>query len=158
MSVVESPRLSTLIRSLIATMRHAKSDDELLSEMAGLIRDHFVADSCDILVKDFKENLILRASTVHPEFNYRLKVYKGIGLSWEAMQTGKPVFVTKEAEKHSHFRRYPGYEMPVEGLSIIPMFNEANVTFGVVLLRKSSPWHYRQGEKKELEEVATVVG
>src|SRR5579885_2072955 len=99
MSAVEAPQVATLIRSLIAAMRHAKSDDELLAEMASLIRDYTGADSCDILVKDFRESLVLRASTVHPEFNYRLKIYKGIGLSWEALLTGKPVFVTKEAEK-----------------------------------------------------------
>src|SRR3569832_1447712 len=110
MSVAEAPRIGSLIRVLIAAMRHAKSDDELLAEMAGLIRDHVGADSCDILVKDFRENLVLRASTVHPEFNYRLKIYQGIGLSWESMQTGKPVFVTKEAEKQPKIRRYPSYE------------------------------------------------
>ena len=158
MSVVEAPRVGSLIRSLIAAMRRAKSDDELLAEMAGLIREHFGADSCDILVKDFKENLVLRASTVHPEFNYRLKIYKGIGLSWEAMITGKPVLVSKEAEKHPHFRRYPGYEMPVEGLAIIPMFNDTGVTFGVILLRKSEVWHFRASEKRDLDEIAMVVG
>jgi two-component sensor histidine kinase len=158
MAVVDVPRTATLVRSLIATMRHAKSDDELLAEMASLIREHCAAESCDILVKDFKESLVLRASTVHPEWLYRLKIYKGIGLSWEALQTAKPVFIQKEAEKHPHFRRYPGYEMPVEGLSILPMFNEQNVAFGVVLLRKSTPWTYRAGEKKDLEEIGLVVG
>lgn len=157
MSVAEGPHTAILVRSLIATMRHAKSDDELLAEMALLIREHTGADSCDILVKDFKESLVLRASTVHPEWMYRLKIYKGIGLSWEAME-GKPVFISKEAEKHPRFRRYPGYEMPVEGLSILPMFNDLGVTFGVVLLRKSSPWTFRSGERKELEEMGLVVG
>ena len=158
MSVAETPHASTLIRSLIAAMRHAKSDDELLAEMAGLVRDFVGADSCDILVKDYREQLVLRASTVHPEFNYRLKIYKGIGLSWEAMETAKPVYVVKDAEKHPNFRRYPGYEMPLEGLAILPMFNETSVTFGVVLLRKSVPWHFRAPEKRDLEEIAMVIG
>jgi len=153
----DTKHAAPLVRSLIAAMRHAKSDDDLLGEMAGLIRDYAEADSCDILVKDFKETLVLRASTVHPEFNYRLKIYKGIGLSWEAMLE-KPVFIAKEAEKHSKFRRYPGFEVYVEGLAIVPMFNEANLPFGVVLIRKSTPWTFRSGEKRDLEEIATVVG
>ncbi|MEA2552804.1 MAG: two-component system, sensor histidine kinase PdtaS [Fimbriimonadaceae bacterium] len=157
MPLLEAPRTAVLIRTLIAAMRHAKSDDELLGEMATLIRDHTGADSCDVLVKDFKESLVLRASTVHPESTYRLKIHKGIGLSWEAM-SGKPVFISKDAEKHANFRRYPGYDMPVEGLAIVPMFNETGVAFGVVLLRKSEPWTYKSGEKKELEEIALVVG
>lgn len=158
MPTVEAPGTATLIRTLIAAMRHAKSDDELLGEMAHRIRDYAGADSCDILVKDFKESLVLRASTVHPEFLYRLKIYKGIGLSWEVMLSGKPCFLQKEAEKHSRFRRYPGYEMPVEGLAILPMVNDSGLTFGVVLLRKSAPWPFKASEKRDLEEVSLVVG
>lgn len=142
---------------LVSTMRHAKSDDELLGEMASLILEHTAADSCDILVKDFRDSLVLRASTIHPEFIYRLKIGKGVGISWLAMESGKPVFITNDGDKHPHFRRYPGYEVKVDGLAILPMFNDQGTAFGVVLLRRSTPWQFKASEKRELEEIASVV-
>ncbi|HWA83921.1 MAG TPA: GAF domain-containing protein, partial [Fimbriimonadaceae bacterium] len=106
-----TPSLSfELVRRLIQTLTRAKDEDELLSELATeLLRDSD-ADSVDILLRDDGEGLILRASTMSPEFVYRLKLGKGVGLCGEVMATGKPLMVRQGALKMPKYASYPGID------------------------------------------------
>jgi two-component sensor histidine kinase len=158
MAVATLARTGPVVRALIAAMRHAKSDDDLLAEVAHMLRDYADAELCDILVRDYRDQLVLRASTVLPELTYRLKLGQGMGLSWTVMESGKPLFLTSGAQDQPHFVQFPGYEIPVSGVALLPMFNEQDKAFGVISLGRSTAWKLSPTQKLELEELGKVVG
>lgn len=123
-----------------------------------MLRDYADAELCDILVRDYRDQLVLRASTVLPELTYRLKLGQGMGLSWTVMESGKPLFITSGAQDQPQFVQFPGYEIPVEGVALLPMFNEQEKAFGVISLGRSTAWKLTPTQRLEFEELGKIVG
>lgn len=136
----------------------ASSEDELLAEVAGAMATMCCADGCDLLLRDANEGLVLRASTAAPEFNRRVRLGKGIGVSGQVMLTGKPHFVGKNAEKYSGFVRHPGIDdQSTASLAALPLLGTDGRPFGVCFLRKGTPWRFARGERGRLQVLAATA-
>src|SRR5579862_6981361 len=140
-------------KRLIRTLTQAADEDELLSELGTeLLRDSG-AETVDILLGDNSESLILRASTISPEFVHRLKLGKGIGLCGQVMATGKPLFVTEGAAKEPRYASYPGIEgREGDAFAIYPLTGESGEPVGVVEFGRSSKWPMPPKLRRELGE------
>src|SRR4051812_24530259 len=97
-------------KGLTRTLARAKDEDDLLAELAWELLRGSGADTVDIMLRDQTEALVLRASTVSPEFIYRLKLGKGVGLCGRVLATEKPMFVQDNATTHPEYASYPGIE------------------------------------------------
>ena len=144
--------------ALLESATHAESKEELLTELAGTCLKMLDCSSCDILYRETGDGLVLRASTVFPELNNRLKLGKGVGLSGQVLMTGEPVFLGKEATQHPSYTKYPGFDDHVfEALVILPLFGTSPQPFGVLLFRKSTEWKVTPTVKAKLIEVSKIV-
>lgn len=144
---------------LIRLLAHANRPEDMLIEIAHAICRVAKSDSCDVLLREGDDRLLLRASTVVPDLVGRVKLGKGVGLSGVALATGHGVYVPERAQEDARFAPYPGYEYPrCEALAAIPMKNAAGSTSGILLIRKGERWDPSETEKAELEEMAETAG
>ena len=144
--------------SFLDATTHADSREELLSELVATCLSTFGCDSCDILYRETGDGLVLRASTVFPELNNRLKLGTGVGLSGGVLLSGEPVFLAKDATKHPQYTKYPGFDdHNFEALVILPLMGPSPLPFGVLLFRKATAWKMTPAEKARLIEVSQIV-
>jgi len=143
------------IFALMDAIPRATSEENLLSELVQEIERISGGESCDILLRESGDVLVQRASTHAPEFNRRLRLGKGIGLCGHVFQNGKPLFLTKDADKHPDFAHYPGSEERVyDAMAVLPIPG----SLGVLVIGKGTPWRFKLAEKKLFETLATAVG
>ena len=146
------------VKQLLEIVAGARAEDEMLDELADLIARSTKADSCDILFRDAQDGLILRASTIAPELVNRLKLGKGIGLSGEALIGGEARYIPNRAYQHSNYARYPGLsEKESCAVAAIPMRHIDGSTFGIVVLRRKTPWRFAPKTRIELTNVAQMI-
>ncbi len=146
------------VQSLTRTLARAKDEDELLAELAAELLRGSTADGVDILLRDGGDGLVLRATTISPEFVYRLKLGKGIGLCGKVMSSGKPLFVQEHAAKEPNYASYPGIEgRESEALAIYPLLGPVGQRIGVVEFSKSTRWAVPVKVKKDLKDKVDLV-
>jgi two-component system, sensor histidine kinase PdtaS len=142
-----------VVRRLTRTLARAKDEDDLLAELAAELLRGSGADSVEILLKEPGDGLVLRASTASPEFAYRLKLGKGVGLCGHVLASGEPVFVSKHATEHPLYANYPGMEnREVEAVAIYPLRGDPDSVVGVVEFGKATPWSATSGLRQDLGE------
>jgi two-component sensor histidine kinase len=158
--MLRKPQLSAIdaVFRILSHCAVATSEESLLSEIAVDLKELVRADTCELLFRGEAEDLVLRASTVAPEMANRVKLGKGIGLSGRVLREGKPLFIRHSAVKTKGFVRYPGIDdMQFESAAFVPMLI-AKKAQGVVLLRRSAPWHFSITEKRLIANFANAVG
>ena len=145
-------------RAMMQAAATARSEVELLSELADIALHATPADSCDILFRDSQDGLVLRASTIVPELVNRLKLGKGIGISGECVVAGSAKFVSSKAFQLPNYAKYPGLdEKESVAVAAIPMRHVDGNFFGVLLLRKQTTWKFPSRVQRELEQVADFM-
>ncbi len=139
--------IGQLLLDLLAT---ASSEDGLLSDLAALFVERTQADSCDIMLRDRYDQLTLRASTLAPELNMRLKLGRGIGICGQTLETGAPMFLVSRAFEHPDFATVPGIDdAECNGAVVLPL-KEWSLPFGVILLRSALPWKSTSSSRASL--------
>jgi two-component system, sensor histidine kinase PdtaS len=162
-NVQEKTRPQDESDALLALLRHsarAESEDELLADLAGELATLTGADSCEILLRENGDGLILRASTTAPEFNLRVMLGRGKGLCGQALLSGNPCFVRREVELHEHYARYPGIDDPsFKSAAVLPFSLPGDPRpAGVVLLRRFTSWEFPQHVKRFFRRLSDAVG
>src|SRR5579871_1487825 len=151
------PALDAIL-SLTRVLTRAKDEDDLLAELAAELQRGSEADTVDILLTDSTDSLVLRASTVSPEFVYRLKLGKGIGLSGLSLTLRKPVFVLDKAVHHAKYAKYPGFEgRESEGFACFPIQDAFGRYVGVIAFGKGAAWPLNAKAKRDLGERVEIV-
>ena len=89
------PKPVNSVLAYIEAATAADSKEELLSDLAATCVTNVGCDSCDILYRETGDGLVLRASSIFPELNNRLKLGRGVGLSGQVLVNDKPVFLSK---------------------------------------------------------------
>src|SRR5687768_6529321 len=102
--------VSNSIDGILRTLAHARTEDDLLTELVFQLQAISGFDACDLLLRDAQENLVLRATTSAPEYNSRVKLGKGIGVSGAATLSGEAIFLPEKAEMHPSFAKCPGID------------------------------------------------
>lgn len=144
--------------TLLLAAARAGSEDELLNDLAHAAMNVAEADSADILFRDGGEGLVLRASTVVPELTHRIKLGKGIGITGRAAIEGEPIFVEERAYEHPSYARYPGLdEQESESLAALPLRGPDGGVYGVLLLRRNTPWPMPEPKRVSFLEISTLV-
>lgn len=147
---------SDALITLVEGLAYSDSEEGLLGELAMRLQAATGADACDILVREASA-LVLRASTLAPEYNTRLRIGQSVGLSGLALQTREPLFLSRDADRHPSYARYPGLEdAPTESLAVVPMLH-GDESHGIVLLRRTTPWPFTSPEKKRITECVRVL-
>jgi len=146
------------VHALVDLLARATSKDELLGEFASLWAKATGAHSCDILFREPGDGLILKASTIYPELNNRLRMGKGVGLSGYALVNNEPVYVGKAATKDPRYAHYPGIEEPItEGIIILPL-PPANLSpLGVLVLRNNDGWEIDDAWKEQVHSLSAIT-
>lgn len=143
---------------IVTVLARATSKDELLAEFAHTWLRLLEADSCDILFREPGDGLVLRASTVYPEYQDRMKLGKGVGLSGHALVGNCSIFVGKDLERDPRYANYPGAdELPCASAAVLPLAIPEQQPFGVLVVCKRDRWVFTTVEKRRLEELATVT-
>ena len=146
------------VRQLLEMVAGARAEDELLDDLCDLAARSVKADSCDILFRDAQDGLILRASTIAPELVNRLKLGKGIGFSGEALVSGESKYFPNRAFQQSNYAKYPGLsEKESCGVAAIPLKHVDGNNFGVIVLRRRTPWRFPAKTRERLTNVAQMV-
>jgi len=139
-------------KRLIQALSCAEDEDDLLSELAAAMLRDSGAETVDLLLKDVNDSLVLRASTLSPDFIHRLKLGKGVGLCDQVMTTGKPLFVARGATKKPLYAGFPGAEgRESEALAIYPLIGADGVPFGVVEFGKTLAWVLAPRPRRDLQ-------
>lgn len=145
-------------KRLTSLLAGATDEDVLLSEFAQLLREGSGADTVDILLPDQAGALVLRASTISPEFVFRLRLGKGIGLCAQVSETGMPIFIARGATRHPRYTVYPGIEgRESDALAIFPMRTMSDDAVGVVEFGKESSWTLTPALKRRMAEMVDLV-
>lgn len=146
------------VSELVDLLAKATSKDDLLGEFAALWQRAVEADSVDILFRESGDGLVLKASTIYPELNNRLRMGKGVGLSGYALVNNEAVYLAKGATKDPRYAHYPGVEEPTaEGIVILPLPPVNTQPMGVVVIRNNKGWRITKGWREGLEELATAT-
>lgn len=125
----------------LRALRSNSTEEELLQDLANVMREVSGAHTCDVLMRDAGDGLVMRASTASPEYINRLRLGKGVGLCGECLATDQPIFLASRAERHPKYARYTGLEgHDSEAAVILPLRDEGAPTLGVVMLGKGSRW------------------
>ncbi len=149
---------SNPVLDIVTCMTRVTTVDELLSEIAAVWLGITEVDACDILYRDGVDGLVLKASTFAPELNNRLKLGRGVGLTGQALITGKQISIAKDAASDPRFAKYPAMDdLECEAVYIYPLFSSSGETFGVLQLRKSTPWRPSPTEARTLDEMARAT-
>ncbi len=152
------PKTEELLTGFVLSMSRAKSEDEMLSEIAWELKRAFQVDACDIFIIGDRDNLLLRASTNTPELVNHLKLGFGIGVTGVGFLSGNDVFISRQMSKHPDHVTYPGMDdQPWESAAILTMVNDG-VKLGSVLLKKSEPWPFTARVKEKCIEAVSHVG
>lgn len=136
----------------------SSSKNELLHDLAHELARIAGADSCDIFYRESGDCLVLKASTLLPEYNDRLKLGKGIGLCGYVLLHQKPIFLESNAKGDKRYAKYPGVDNPsCEGVAILPLVKGDEPPFGVIHLRSVCPWKTTDAEKRRLLGLAKLT-
>jgi len=146
-----------VVFKILSRGAEATSEESLLSEIALDLKEILQADTCELLLRDANDGLVLRGSTVAPELANRVRLGKGIGLSSKVLLEKKPLFIRKAAFNVEGFARYPGIdELRYESAAFLPIIIDGACE-GVALFRRLSPWHFSARERKLMTYLAEAV-
>jgi two-component sensor histidine kinase len=145
-------------RQLIQTLIAAPTREALLFELVNEWVRLTGGSSCDILYREPGDGLALRASTIFPELNNRLKLGRGVGLCGKVLLENEPFFLSSGTQRHPDYTRYPGLEdHEFEGVAVIPLAGGTTASFGVILLRSNQKWKLTPTVKRKLLELADTT-
>ena len=149
---------SVAILKIAEAIGKAASEENLLSEVAHRIHEFVEVESCDILMRESGDILVQRASTQSPEFNRRMRLGKGIGLCGRVLIENKPMFVSREADKHPDFAHYPGAEERAHyAMAVLPIQGKKTTPIGILVLGRATEWDFTPGEKRRLGLLADIT-
>ncbi|HEY3783242.1 MAG TPA: GAF domain-containing protein [Fimbriimonadaceae bacterium] len=145
------------IFQLLQHATSAASEDALLSELAFEMREMTQSETCDILLKDASDGLVLKASTIAPEFANRVRLGRGIGLCGKVFLDLKPLFLRKGTEEVKEFVRYPGIDdHHFDSSAIVPICLDGKA-LGVLMLRRLEPWDFKKAERENIMRLVDTV-
>ncbi|MBX7134822.1 MAG: GAF domain-containing protein [Fimbriimonadaceae bacterium] len=155
MDATETPRRRTDPLELLSLLGRARTEDELLTDLAAQLQQALDSDDCDILLRA-GDLLVLRACTVAPEMVGRVRISKNVGLCGRVFREGKPIKIARDLTSHVDFAAYPGLdESEFESALLVPLASGESIR-GVVNLRKRAPWSITATQVKEAEALAKV--
>ncbi|MCC7101727.1 MAG: GAF domain-containing protein [Fimbriimonadaceae bacterium] len=93
----------------VRLLAHSSSEDQLLAEAAQLAQERLQADSVDIILSTASGEVVLRASTSHPDFVGRVRFSSQKGVTGHVIETGE-VVVRQLGDQHPEEIRFPGTE------------------------------------------------
>lgn len=124
---------------LVEVIQRVHHEDKLLAELATETARLSEVDAVDILLKTGNDSLVLRATTIAPEYVGRLRIGKGIGVSGQVLTRRERMVIQHHFSEHPHYTRYPGYEELYESAIVEPLWLDGDVA-GVVLFRNLKRW------------------
>ena len=145
------------IRRFIEAQSRSDSKEMLLSELVADLCEFAGSDSCDIFYRDSGDGLVMKASTVSPDFTNRLILGKGVGIVGSVLQTGVDELIEADVQKDPRYARYPGLDNEMaQAIYALPLIEQNDRVFGVVVLRRNVPWHATKEERARLREIVDV--
>lgn len=122
-----------------------------------LAKDELNADGVDLLLRSGNE-MVLRATTLAPEFIRRLRIRTDIGLTGQVVDTRSILNVTEKLADQEMFAQYKGYgEEEFDSLLSVPQISKDHVV-GILTFYRKSPWEPTDNERKIATEIAESFG
>ncbi len=142
---------------LLAALRRAHTEDELLQIAAQALLALSGADVCHILLSVGGGGLVLQSSTSAPEMSGKVRLGKGFGISHLALEADRPTVIASALQEHPNFTAYPGLdETPLESAVLLPLKDE-ELLLGVVFLGRTVPLRPREHDLNVLERLAQTL-
>lgn len=145
------------ITALTELQANSVGEDHLLGNLAWKLMELTGADAADILLTTQGRNLVLRASTIAPEYVGRLRLGRGVGITGQVCVTGKTVVIRRNFGHHPHFAKYPGYDERGFESAIVQPMTAGGEPRGVLMLRRNTEWRAGKRELKRIERLALAA-
>lgn len=143
------------VLSWVAT---ATSEDHLLEQLAEGLAVRAGVDGCDLFLAEPSGHLVLRASTVSPDYIRRCRLGKGIGLCGKTYAQGKSIYLPDRAYEHPDNVAYPGIDdKAYEAMAVLPLKTAGRI-LGVCLLYRQSSWTLDETKQHEIESAVSLAG
>lgn len=139
-------------------LSRAGSEDQLLADMALAVKEQTECDGCDLLLGVSGGGLVLRASTISPEFAGRVRLGRGVGLVGSALEQRKLLMVPRKLGADKRYVMHPGIHEPAFESAVVTLIPGDGEPLGVMMLRRFEPWRPTQTMKRGIEEIAQAVG
>lgn len=145
-----------MVQRLLGAAARARNEDQLLSELALAAQAETRTQGVDLLLVEGDE-LVLRASTIGPEYVHRLRVSRQIGLGGQVFSGGVRAVIPNSLQEQPDYRTYFGYdEEPFESAVIEPLQLGGEI-FGAIYFRRQAPWSPRADELELTSAIAGLI-
>jgi len=149
--------MTNRLLALLERATKADSVSALTAELVQVLVQLSGAESCDILLREGSDMLVLRASTMYPELLGRLRLGKQVGLCGIALASNTPVYIEANVQNDPRYARYPDtHEHAFEAEAVLPL-TSADIPNGVVLFRFTEPTQFPAERQAELEQAAVMT-
>lgn len=152
-AIVSRPDVSKNVLRILTTLGRAHTEDELLRELVYDLQAASGFEGCDILIPDGQEGLVLRATTTAPEYNSRVRLGKGVGVTGLVASTNRSIFIRKNATRHPSFASCPGIDDEAcDSMAALPLSQDGRPG-GVVVFRSATAHTFSASVRHKLEEL-----
>ncbi|POA57585.1 hypothetical protein C1884_29780, partial [Pseudomonas sp. GW460-R15] len=80
-----------------------------------------------------------------------------MGIIGSVLQSGVDELIEADVQKDPRYARYPGLDAELaHAIYALPLFEQNERVFGVVVLRRNTPWHATAQERAKLREAVDV--
>lgn len=134
----------------------AESEDQLLADLAALVRTEFGAAACELLLLMGTDAVVLRASTSVPEQVGQVQFAPQQGLTGYVLRTGE-VVVRERGKAHPDEIQFPGLEDDQFQTSVFAPLVVDKQAIGVLVLRHVASEPYRAPARQRLTRTAEAV-
>lgn len=138
----------------VALQHSSRNTEEFVSHVAEELKLEFGADSCEILLNQSEDRLVLVASTHAPEQVHRVSFSRNLGLCGKVLTSGHHMAIESNLMREPDATQFPGFDESsfVSGV-FIPVLHESHED-AVVILRRHQNWIFDPEEKQKIQDTA----
>ena len=151
---------SRILLEIISTVGSSLELDDVLAAVVRLLSDAAAVHACFVyLVEGGGERLVLRAaSEPYADRVGRIRLERGEGLAWWAVENREPAFIREDALADPRVKYVPELdEERFQSLVAVPILAREGDSIGAILLHTEAPREFTEGEADVLVSTASLV-
>ncbi|MDQ3866447.1 MAG: GAF domain-containing protein, partial [Actinomycetota bacterium] len=151
---------SRILLEIISTVASSLELDDVLAAVVRLLSDAAAVHACFVyLIEDGGERLVLEAaSEPYSDHVGRIRLERGEGLAWWAVENREPAFIREDALADPRVKYVPELdEERFQSLVAVPILARDGDSIGAILLHTEAPREFTETEADVLVSTASLV-
>jgi GAF domain-containing protein len=151
---------SRILLEIISTVGSSLELDDVLAAVVRLLSDAAAVHACFVyLIEDGGERLVLEAaSEPYADHVGRIRLERGEGLAWWAVENREPAFIREDALADPRVKYVPELdEERFQSLVAVPILAREGNSIGAILLHTEAPREFTEAEANVLVSTASLV-